>query len=329
MNTFNQFRKFFNILMLRVRHTGFWRTIKFLFKKVTGVLECEREIETLNYIINHYIDITKFPPAQGEFRKMQLCDTALLAVFDAVCRKYNLSYWLHAGTLLGAVRHKGFIPWDDDIDVAMPRKDYDELCRIGHEVFSSCGDDDISFNFSVIMAQIKYNMEHTGVFLDVFPVDIVNSESDDESVNIELIRKKAEKYHSLWSYKNTMSYEQLNEKRNKIFGSDNIRDNEKTTAVFYPEFSFIYIADRYPSILYSDIVFPLGTIEFEGYTFNSPHDTHKYLTEFFGDYMKFPKSGLEHHVIGEGKMSELAEKNRADMNEVHERLKAIERYFRT
>ena len=57
-------------------------------------------------------------------RQLQLTMLATLKVFDAFCRKHDLKYSLYAGSLLGAVRHKGFIPWDDDMDVMMPRSVY-------------------------------------------------------------------------------------------------------------------------------------------------------------------------------------------------------------
>jgi len=51
----------------------------------------------------------------------------LLLAFDKICQENQLTYWLDHGTLLGAVRHQGFIPWDDDLDVSMPREDYEKL----------------------------------------------------------------------------------------------------------------------------------------------------------------------------------------------------------
>ena len=62
-----------------------------------------------------------------EIRPLQLRILEILLAVDKVCREHGLRYYLWAGTLLGAVRHKGFIPWDDDVDICMPRADYDTL----------------------------------------------------------------------------------------------------------------------------------------------------------------------------------------------------------
>ena len=59
-----------------------------------------------------------------ELRQLQLTQLELLKVFDRICRKHDIKYSLYAGSLLGAVRHKGFIPWDDDLDVCMSRGEY-------------------------------------------------------------------------------------------------------------------------------------------------------------------------------------------------------------
>ena len=61
---------------------------------------------------------------------LQKAELSVFKVFDAICRKHNISYYLTGGTLLGAVRHKGFIPWDDDIDIAITRKNYIQFAKV-------------------------------------------------------------------------------------------------------------------------------------------------------------------------------------------------------
>ncbi|MBO7463485.1 MAG: LicD family protein, partial [Bacteroidales bacterium] len=65
--------------------------------------------------------------ATYEIRPLQMKILEILQAVDKTCKEYNLRYYLTAGTMLGAVRHKGFIPWDDDADIAMPRPDYERV----------------------------------------------------------------------------------------------------------------------------------------------------------------------------------------------------------
>ena len=73
---------------------------------------------------------TRFNPEGSDLRRMQHRMTEMLRVIDAICRRHGLRYWLCSGTLLGAVRHEGYIPWDDDLDIEMMRPDYDRLMEI-------------------------------------------------------------------------------------------------------------------------------------------------------------------------------------------------------
>lgn len=73
---------------------------------------------------------------EEDLRKIQQIELGLLVELDRICRKHEIEYFIIAGTLLGAVRHKGFIPWDDDVDVAMKRSEYERFCRICEEELS-------------------------------------------------------------------------------------------------------------------------------------------------------------------------------------------------
>lgn len=122
----------------------------------------------------------------GELRALQLAELEILLEFQRVCTELGLNYYLTAGTLLGAVRHKGFIPWDDDIDIAMPRKDYDKLAALGPGVFSKeyvYQEYRTEPNFPYYFAKLRkrgtrveepilraIQMEQ-GYYIDIFPLD--------------------------------------------------------------------------------------------------------------------------------------------------------------
>ena len=122
----------------------------------------------------------------SKLRQLQLCELEILDEFVRICEKHDLQYYLVGGTLLGAVRHKGFIPWDDDIDVAMPREDYDRLAVIAEkelapQYFYQCPDTDPYYFLTyakirkngteVYEERFKYSKFHKGVFIDIFPLD--------------------------------------------------------------------------------------------------------------------------------------------------------------
>ena len=75
-------------------------------------------------------DFSKYNPENSTLRQAQLRMLDMLVEVDKICRKHNIPYWIDYGTLLGAVRHKGFIPWDDDIDICVMNEHYDKLRRL-------------------------------------------------------------------------------------------------------------------------------------------------------------------------------------------------------
>ena len=92
-----------------------------------------------------------------EMKHVWACQLDLLEKLLQVCEKYHLRCWADAGTLIGAVREQGFIPWDDDIDVAMPREDYDKLVAIADQEFTH------PYFFQTIYSDMYYNNRHAQV----------------------------------------------------------------------------------------------------------------------------------------------------------------------
>lgn len=121
-----------------------------------------------------------------DLEKVWSTEIEILDQIDKFCRSHNLKYSIAYGTLLGAVRHRGFIPWDDDVDVLMPRWDYEYLLAHwdipGYIVQNKRTNDDFNQNFTKIRkdhtSYLQYEFEkkvsyHTGIFVDIFPADRV------------------------------------------------------------------------------------------------------------------------------------------------------------
>lgn len=113
----------------------------------------------------------------------------ILLAIDKVCEEHNLRYYIWAGTMLGAIRHKGFIPWDDDLDIAMPRPDYDKLMEHAaewmpqpYEVVAAETDENYPLPFAKIQDASTTLIERMhlkylgGIYIDVFPIDAVPEE---------------------------------------------------------------------------------------------------------------------------------------------------------
>lgn len=124
-----------------------------------------------------------------DLRKLQMIQLEMLLEVDRICKKHNIKYCIIAGTLLGAVRHRGFIPWDDDADVAMLRTEYEKFCKVCEFELDKSrfyfqnhkNTKEYRWGYAKIRRVgtefIRKGQEHlkypSGIFLDVFPLDNV------------------------------------------------------------------------------------------------------------------------------------------------------------
>ncbi len=260
------------------------RIFRPFFRKMCGWDELEERLKTIEYIMNMGFDITTFPKATGLLRQCQIAGGEFLRIVCRTLDENNLTYWLDYGTLLGAVRHKGYIPWDDDLDIAMMRKDYDIACQLLPKELEKYGIKVTEPNDE----RIGISIWKAGLILDIFPMDNV----DAATVNsFDELRDKTTEFRKYYVKNRKQPVATLQEKRIEFVGESNYNN-----PLWYHNVEFC--ADR--TVYSNDTIFPLKELSFEGHLFKVPNDCHTYLAEIYGDYMALPKSGILHHQGGNG-----------------------------
>mgnify|MGYP004533372861 FL=1 len=249
----------------------------------------------------------------NNLRKVQLTELKILEKIDGICKKYDINYFLVGGTLLGAVRHKGFIPWDDDIDIGMLREDYEKFINVclkdgvlGKDYYLHCNESDNDYFIPFIKVKknnttfAERNIEnintHKGIFLDIFPYDnvpkphsfceklqaiIVRSTSDAIYLKYKIYKLKTMRRRIFVAFFALFSTKQL-KKINKYFSC--IYNKKNTDYIISSAGSSGYEDE----ILLREKVFPLKKIEFENKMFYAMNDNDYYLSKLYGNYMELP-----------------------------------------
>lgn len=227
------------------------------------------------------------------------------------CEKENLRYFLFGGTLIGAIRHKGFIPWDDDIDIAMPRPDYDKFImhfnnpQHYYQVIDMSNDKKYGFPFAKVhdtrtfVDELQYAKDHFGIYIDIFPLDGVKEEK--QVIKILRLRKilhtKKANYH-----KRTLSKKILNTFGKIVllpFSVHQILTFIDKEARKYPFGSLPKagnIVNPYDAreIVNFTCFSDYSLKEFEGKQYRVPIGYDEYLRSIYGDYMQLPPEEKRH-----------------------------------
>lgn len=238
---------------------------------------------------------------------------AALNVFVDLCEKHGLAYWLDSGTLLGAVRHRGMIPWDDDVDVCLPAGDYVKMLQVLLEFSKKednpyliffYGSDFCSYNDffgdSTILADGVYPIQ-----IDIACAKYVKNTpeaiaTDNSWANVASLYFKGRAKHPemiLPEHHHLLPKgEDLLKERSEfakaymeyMLASMALPEKEKPEdlLLYFASNDFLIRKDR-PHFKYSS-VFPLKTIEFENKIYRCPYDTDEYLANMYGNYMELP-----------------------------------------
>lgn len=249
-------------------------------------------------------------------RDAQMLMVDILKYVHDICEKYGLKYFLDAGTLLGAVRHKGFIPWDDDMDIGMLREDYEKFIEIAKKelpdkLFLQTFETDDKYDIYQVPCKIRYNGTiliekgiaensemHNGVYIDIFPYDSLP------------------KSNFIYKLQRMLSYNVLKSFIRIREIPENLNFKNKVTHAFYKVMVKIFPYKRRKKffdflVKWNDVnspfmgygldtvwseyiykkedYFELEKLEFEGNYFYGPKNYDAILKQLYGDYMKLPK----------------------------------------
>ena len=262
----------------------------------------------------HNILRQKYNPDGSTLREYQLYLLDMLKWFDDFCQKEHITYWLSSGTCLGAVRHGGFIPWDDDIDVEMLEEDYVRLLKIFKET------DDYGLqtykNDKYYLQQFaKLRDKHSkitekecnhlddkykyrGAFMDIFPIEYTPKFI---AWLVDFVRMRTIVFIGIRAF----NYSGF--KRKLLLGTLVVLQRIYFYC-FLPvmKFPFKFIKGKtlrhsvgwYKVIRKREELFPLTRIDFEGVSLPVPKQYDKYLTRMFGDYMQIPsEDSIQTHEL--------------------------------
>lgn len=290
----------------------FKESIRKAARKIVGMDDLEMRFDSLSFYFASFHDISQFPKARGPLRDLQLADALLTAIVGRVLEKNHLRYWLDWGTLLGAVRHKGFIPWDDDIDLCIPREDYGQALKVLREELK-----DYPFDVRVCHSWdgIGYRHEATGVWADLYPIDTCTTDAGDPQA-VEKLRRECEIYRKKYrKYCKGDDRQKIRELMQETIPE--MCAESEARSFFYGnemgEFHVTSIRD----------MLPLSSVDFEEFSLNAPNNPDTYLTHMFGNYMSFPPDGFPHHGTEEERLASRAQRSGTDMKETIRELEEI------
>ena len=256
-----------------------------------------------------------------DIREIQQMELGIMEYIHEICQKIGVKYFLAYGSLIGAVRHKGFIPWDDDMDICMLREDYEKLQDYlisnpneRYEVMSYKNNLNYVYPFMKVQDNQTYLLEedvridsNMGIYVDIFPVDGYEDDSVFKDKMTRLIKKRQLSCYTFKGITNTKSL--LNSliryisviifyftNTNKyIRGIDELAKSRKV--LDYEEVDYLIYKDMNKPVWRREWLEQVTTGTFEGKEFMIPKNYHEILTSDYGDYMQLPPVELRfsHH----------------------------------
>lgn len=292
-----------------------------------GYENCNKEIEKLakefddykkqnDKILNSYNDLFndiflnfELTPKGALKYTQELC-LELLTFLGHICEKHGVEYWLDAGNALGALRHNGYVPWDDDLDIGMMRGDCEKFLDVIDDELKLYQMDDIITVSRQRQVNERYVSTFTQIFIendgfyagvDIFPCDYI--EHPPEDIENRYIQSKKD------FKKNILNGMDKKDAINEYYSTLNLSYDRKK--YFLPCMEGVWGSKRHRcEVFETDKVFPLKKVEFEGRLYPAPNDLKYYVSKFYDEhYMEIPKVVYHHRRLKDLKYKDGYEEN--------------------
>lgn len=279
------------------------------------LLHTKQVVETTFDNVNQEQTLAKLEVPDSEtLQSLWKVQVEILDEVVRICEKYQLKYYLIYGTLIGAIRHKGFIPWDDDLDIGMPRKDYEKFLEVapvelGEQFFLQTAESNKGYwlvfakvrkNHTLFLENAMANTSscvHKGIFIDIFPQDYVNK-NHGLSLHIRFILSKAlieTMYVKAGVFESDkVKYWYLHWLL-QCFSLEKLWKMQRYVAMFHGKTTDQYLTDFNTSRPYLSMIFPHEHYEpskqweFCHKMYSIPNNYDALLTAIYGEYMVLPK----------------------------------------
>lgn len=241
------------------------------------------------------------PPAEGILRESQHIINLVLQEMDTVCRRENLPYWIMGGTLIGAIRHKGFIPWDGDADIGMMRCDYERLKEVLKDNPKIELVDYFNLNGYYRIPKLIIRDSAAMLAIDIVVFDYADSHGQSfakiwkaqQKIRHQYIRRlKLFKLQNLQMthtevIEDPVQFKKATELTNHYVNKCHYNETDGDTVIWGVD-NFTSKAPDPQRLYHKDGIFPLGELEFEGRMYYVPNDYMDMITREAGDIWSFP-----------------------------------------